>query len=142
MLADDVKDGRQQDVEELLGLYLEALDEELVVLHPYMSTASVPGVKELEEEAQSTEGKSEVGVRDYTVRHIHFLSAPSLTLLTYAWTRIGKFSRRVAHLAHIWWKVPFGRTCAKPARHCHCRNLAITPTQHPGPFAPSVHTCD
>jgi Family of unknown function (DUF6535) len=41
-------------------------------------------------------------------------SALRSVLLTYSWTRIGKFSQ-VAHLAHIRWKIPLNRTRAKPA---------------------------
>jgi hypothetical protein len=38
MGADCEKGGQQQDAEELLGLYLDALDEELVGLHTCIST--------------------------------------------------------------------------------------------------------
>ena len=66
-----VKDGKHQDAEEFLGLYLDALDEELVNLHAYVSThksASTPGVEDLEDEAQSAGGQTEVGNQGYTVR--------------------------------------------------------------------------
>jgi hypothetical protein len=111
-----VKDGKTEDAEEFLGLYLDALDTELVELHTYISThkpASAPSVEELEEEARSAEGQTTAArKRDFTVRRLSFLFLNRA--LTHAWTRIGKFSR-VAHLAHIWWKVPFDRTRAKPA---------------------------
>jgi hypothetical protein len=138
MLACCVKDGKDNDAAEFLGLYLGALDEELVKLRTYISThepPSAPSGEKLEEEAQSAEGQTEVGKRDYTVCKLFFISLHGSTLLMNAWTRIGKFSR-FAHLAHIRWKVPFDRTCAKPARHCHYRSLAITPTQHPGMLPP------
>lgn len=60
-----------------LGLYLEALDEELVALHTSAGTRKpVPTleVKELEEETQSGGGQTEMGERDYTVRQFCFLS--------------------------------------------------------------------
>jgi ubiquitin C-terminal hydrolase len=57
-----VKDGKHQDAEEFLRLYLDALDEELVELHKILN------VKELEEEAQSAEGQTGVGEQNYTVR--------------------------------------------------------------------------
>jgi len=78
-----VKDGKHEDAEEFLGLYLDALDEELVELRTYISThkpASASGVEELEEEVQSTEGQTEVGKQDYRVRQLFFLLALSLTL--------------------------------------------------------------
>jgi hypothetical protein len=62
-----VKDGKWQDAEEFLGLYLDALDEELVELHANISIhkpASAPSVEGLEEEARSVEGQTEVGKRD------------------------------------------------------------------------------
>jgi hypothetical protein len=57
-----VKDGKHEDAEEFLGLYLDALDEELVELrnistHKPASTSSVE------------DGQPEVGKRDYTVRY-------------------------------------------------------------------------
>jgi hypothetical protein len=72
-----VKDGKHQDAEEFLGLYLDELDKELVELHTDISThkpASIPRVEELGEEARSAEGQTEVGKRDYTVRQLSFLS--------------------------------------------------------------------
>jgi hypothetical protein len=128
-----VKNGEHQDAEEFLGLYLEALDKELVELHAHISThgpASV--VEELEGLAQSGESQTNMGERYYAVRYLFSPAAPSLVLLTYAWTRIGKFSRD-AHVAYIRWKVPFDRTRAKPARHYHYRSLAIASTHHPSP---------
>jgi hypothetical protein len=77
LLAYCVKDGKHKDAEEFLGFYLDALDEELVELNTYISThklASARSVEGLREEAQSAEGQSEVGKRDYTVRQF-FLSA-------------------------------------------------------------------
>ena len=66
-----VKDGKHDDAEEFLDLYLDALDEELVELRTYIGTqkpASAPSVEELEEESQSAEGQTEAGKRDYAVR--------------------------------------------------------------------------
>ena len=71
-----MKDGKHEDAEEFLGLYLDALDEELAGLRSYISThepVSVPCVEELEEDALSAEGQTEVGRRDYTVRRLFFL---------------------------------------------------------------------
>jgi hypothetical protein len=68
-----------------LGLYLEALHEELVTIHSSMSKhkpASTLNVEELEEETQSREGQTE-GERDFTVRRFFLLSFVSLT---WAWT--------------------------------------------------------
>ena len=75
MLAYCIKDGKHEDAEEFLGLYLDALDEELVELHTYISThrpASAPSIEELREEAQSAEGQAEaeVGMRDHMVRQL------------------------------------------------------------------------
>ena len=75
MVAYCVKEGKHLDAEEFLGLYLDALDEELVELHTYTSTqrpASPPSIEELKEKTQSAEGQTEVGKRDHTVRQ--FLS--------------------------------------------------------------------
>ena len=77
MLVFCVKDGQQQDAEEFLGHYLDALDEELVEIHSYISThnpASTASVEEVEEEAQSAEGQSDVGRREDNVRKSFFLS--------------------------------------------------------------------
>ena len=54
-----------------LGLYLEALDEELVTLRSSIGThrsASIMKVKELEEETHSGGSQTEMRKRDYTVR--------------------------------------------------------------------------
>ena len=77
MLAYWVKDGKDQDADEFLGLYLDALDEELVNLHTFIGAhkpALASSVKELGEEVQSAEGHTEVGERDYTVGSFFFLS--------------------------------------------------------------------
>ena len=66
----NLKDGQQQDAEVFLGVFLDALDEELAKLYTYISThkpASAPSV-ELEGETRSAVGKTEVGKRDYMVR--------------------------------------------------------------------------
>ena len=68
MLTYCVKDGKTEDAEEFLGLYLDALDTELVELHTYISThkpALVPSVDEIEGEIQSAWDKTEVGQRGY-----------------------------------------------------------------------------
>ena len=77
MLVFCVKDGQRQDAEEFLGLYLDALDEELVEIHSYISThkqATTASVEEVEEEAQMAEGQSDVGKREDNVRQSFFLS--------------------------------------------------------------------
>ena len=80
MPADRVKDDKHEDAEEFLGLYLGALDRELVELQTYIRThepASVPDVEEFEGEvavAKSGEGQTEAGKRDDTVRQLLFLS--------------------------------------------------------------------
>jgi hypothetical protein len=61
-----VKDGKNEDANEFLRLYLDALDEELVKLQAYTSTYdpdSAPSVEKLE-----GEGQTEVKERDYAVR--------------------------------------------------------------------------
>ena len=118
----------------LLGLYLEALDEELVALQPSIikhKPASTPKVDELGGEIRSGEGQTEVGERDYTVLQFS-ISALGLALLMYL-DMLGKFIQ-VSHLAHIRWKVPLDRTRTKPAGHRRRQRLEITQTQHPGPF--------
>jgi hypothetical protein len=76
-----VKDGKHEDAEEFLGLYLDALDRELVELQTYISThepASVPNVEEFEGEVAETkyaEGQTEVEKRDHMVRQLFFPSA-------------------------------------------------------------------
>ena len=75
MLTCCVKDDKHEDAEEFLDLFLDALDEELVELRAYISThkqASAPSAKDLEEEAQSAEGQTAQGKRDYAVRHLSF----------------------------------------------------------------------
>ena len=72
-----VKDGKHDDAEEFLGLYLDALDEELIELRTYIGTHKPPsasGVEGLDEEVQSTQGQTAVGKRDHTVRQLSFLS--------------------------------------------------------------------
>ena len=133
MLIFCVKNGNHQDVEKFLGFYLDALDEELFELHNHISThkpAPGPKVDGVEEDAESGGGQTEVGKRDYKRSSGLFSPSLSLTLLTYAWTRIDK----ITHLAHIRRNIPFDRTCAKPVRRRHLRSLAVTPTRHPGPF--------
>ena len=76
-----VKDGKHEDAEEFLGLYLDALDRELIELQIYISThepASVPNVEEFEgevAEAKSAERQTEVERQDHTVRQLIFPSA-------------------------------------------------------------------
>ena len=67
MLAYCVKDGKHEDAEEFLALYLDALDEELVELHTYLIT-------QFREESESVEGQTEVGKLSCTVCRILFLS--------------------------------------------------------------------
>ena len=58
-----------------LGLYLDALDEELVGLHTCISTHKLPSnVEELKEEAQLAEDPTEVGTQDYVVSQLFFFS--------------------------------------------------------------------
>ena len=78
MPAYRVKDGKHEDAEEFLGLFLDALDRELVELQTYIRThkpASVPNIEGFKgevAEAKSAEGQIEVGKRDYTVRQLLF----------------------------------------------------------------------
>ena len=75
MVASLVKDGKYEDAGEVLGLYLDALDEELGELDSYISAhkpTSASSLEEVEGEAQSSEGEAEVGKRDHTVRPICF----------------------------------------------------------------------
>ena len=72
-----VKDGKNEDAAQFLGLYLDALNEELVQLQTYTSAhkpASAPSAGELEEEVQSAEGQTEVGKRDYAVCQLFCIS--------------------------------------------------------------------
>ena len=62
MLAYCVKDGKNEDAEEFLHLYLDALDEELVGLQTYISTVSAPNEENIE-----GAGQTEVKERDYMV---------------------------------------------------------------------------
>jgi ubiquitin carboxyl-terminal hydrolase 10 len=65
-----VKDGKHEDAEEFLGLYLDVLENELDELHTYISTqkpTSAPSVEELEKETQSVEDQTEAGKRDHAV---------------------------------------------------------------------------
>jgi hypothetical protein len=74
VLAYCIKDGQQQDAEELLSLYLDELDEELAELHNFTSThkpASTPSIEELD---PSAEGQNELRNRDDIVRQLFFLS--------------------------------------------------------------------
>ena len=64
MLAYCVKDGKNEDANEFLHLYLDALDEELVKLQAYTiahEPDSAPSVEKLEGECQ-TEAKERVYV--------------------------------------------------------------------------------
>ena len=68
MLAYCLKDGKHEDTDEFLRLYLDTLDEELVELQTYISThqpVSASSVKKLEGEGQTE--KSEVKEQDYAV---------------------------------------------------------------------------
>jgi hypothetical protein len=73
-----IKDGEQHDAEEFLGLYLDALDEELLKLRINIvmrQPIPAPSREKLDEEALSGEGQTEVRkreseLRDYTVRRL------------------------------------------------------------------------
>ena len=107
MLAYYVKDGKDQDADEFLGFYLDALDEELIELNDYINTRKILNI----EEPGEGEDQTDVRKRGCSVCRLFLFS---LLRLIYVWKRIGGFIR-VAHLAHIRWKVPFDRTRAKPA---------------------------
>ena len=97
MLAYLVKDGKHEDAEEFLGLYLNAIDEELTELQTCIIThnpASAPRAEEFEGGAKFAEGPIEVKKRDDTVGKLLFLCIVklSLLLLASAWMRIGKLS--------------------------------------------------
>ena len=88
-----VKGGKNESAVEFLGLYLDALDEELVELHTYISThkpASAPS-------RERFEGQSEVGAREHPV--CYYL--PLFTILNVAdlWMDINRQvqSRRPSH---------------------------------------------
>ena len=70
MLAYCIKDGKDQDADEFLGFYLDALDEELIELNIYIDMRKVLKLEKPGEEAQSTEGRTEVRERDGTVRQL------------------------------------------------------------------------
>ena len=75
MLTYCSKDDKDQDAGEFLCLYLDALHEELVEPKTYISAykpASTPSATNLEGEAQSAKGQTEVGKRNYTVRQFFF----------------------------------------------------------------------
>ena len=74
MPADRVKDGKHEDSEEFLCLYLDALDEELVELQTYISLVSAPSTEELEERVQLAEGQAKEVKRGHTVRPLSILS--------------------------------------------------------------------
>ena len=57
-----MKDGKNEDAEEFLHLYLDALDEELVELQAYISMVSAPSQEKLKEASQT-----DVKERDYMV---------------------------------------------------------------------------
>jgi hypothetical protein len=110
--AHRAKDGEHEDAEEFLGLYLDALDEELIELHTYITThkpASAPRVEKLEGDAQLVKGQSEVRRRDFAVRLFSFLCT-EFDVAEVCFD-IAKFSR-VPHVTVIWWKVPFD--CSRP----------------------------
>jgi hypothetical protein len=68
VLAYLVKDGKHEDAEEFLGLYLNAIDEELTELQTCISTQNPASVPRAEEGgAKFTEGPIEVKKRDDTV---------------------------------------------------------------------------
>jgi hypothetical protein len=80
-LAYCIKGGNREDAEEFLGLYLDALDEELVELHTYIRThmlASTGGAEKLEEGAQQAGGQTKVGKREHTVRQFFLLLCTEL----------------------------------------------------------------
>jgi hypothetical protein len=114
VLADCVKDGKHEDAEEFLFLYLDALGGELVELQTYIRPVSAPSAGGLEERVQTAEGQTEVVKREYTVRLFSLLSLCTVLEIEDTCPRIGEFSR-VTHLEHIRWKVPFDHTRAKSA---------------------------
>ncbi|KAH9998355.1 hypothetical protein BJV77DRAFT_749575 [Russula vinacea] len=95
-----VKDGKHEDAEVFLGLYLDALDEELVELRTYIRKACLCS------KCRGTRGRSSISRgSDCGKARPH-----------------GKFSR--VTLAHIRWKISFDRTRAKPDGHRHYRSEA------------------
>ena len=63
-LAYCVKDRKHKDAAEILGLYLDALNEELVQLQTYTNAhkpATAPSVGEVREEARSAKDQTAVG---------------------------------------------------------------------------------
>jgi hypothetical protein len=58
-----------------LGLFLAALDEELIALYTCIGMhkrVPAPSVEELDEEARSAEGQTKMGEPDHTVRQLFF----------------------------------------------------------------------
>jgi hypothetical protein len=66
-----VKDGKSEDAEEFLRLYLDALDEELLVLLATISGhKSAPAAPGVEEHEVSQSGQTEMGKRGFSVRRL------------------------------------------------------------------------
>ena len=83
MLAYYVKDGKDQDADEFLGFYLDALDEELIELNDYINTRKILNIEEPGEGAQSAEDQTDVRKRGCSVRRLFLFS---LLRLIYVWT--------------------------------------------------------
>jgi ubiquitin C-terminal hydrolase len=81
VLAQRVQDGRQQDAEEFLCLYLDALDEELSAL-----LASIGGPSR---QSFSAAQEREVGNQGFVVRQLSHLSALNLASIKNARSWIG-----------------------------------------------------
>lgn len=94
-MAYRVQGGQQRAAEEYLGVYLNALEEELLALtsvsvHKPAFTAL--RMEERKEGSQSGEGQTGVGKRDYIVRQ-SFSQCSELALLTYG---------RISHRFHAY----------------------------------------
>ena len=87
MLLICVKDGEQQDAEEFLSLYLDALDEELPALLVSISgRQSASAALEVEEREGSQSGRAEMESQGFVVRQSFHLSALNLALIKNART--------------------------------------------------------
>ena len=77
-----VKDGQQQDAEEFLRLFLDAIDEELSALLASVSgRQSASATLEVDEREVSQSGQTEVGKEAFRVRQLFQISALNLALI-------------------------------------------------------------
>ena len=74
-----MQNGQQQDAEEFLCLYLDALDEELAALLASVSgRQSSSAALEIEDRRVSQSGQTQVGSQGFVVRQLFYLSLPRI----------------------------------------------------------------